>query len=71
MGLDYFAIFYVLSFIFLFMVPEFAERLRFFVQEQYWAPPDFKRLLSAKLKFLTASGKLIKVNLNFSKCVTC
>ncbi|XP_027331385.1 telomere repeat-binding factor 1 isoform X2 [Abrus precatorius] len=32
-----------------------------FIEDQYWAPPDFKRLLSAKLKFLTASGKLIKV----------
>ncbi|MBA0556979.1 hypothetical protein Golob_027039, partial [Gossypium lobatum] len=29
--------------------------------EQYWAPPDFKRLLSAKLKYLTACGRLIKV----------
>ncbi|KAK7246195.1 hypothetical protein RIF29_41055 [Crotalaria pallida] len=32
-----------------------------FIEDQYWAPPDFKRLLSAKLKFLTSSGKLIKV----------
>ncbi|KAM5549668.1 telomere repeat-binding factor 1 [Rosa sericea] len=32
-----------------------------YIEEQYWAPPDFKRLLSAKLKFLTASRKLIKV----------
>ncbi|XP_024017868.1 telomere repeat-binding factor 1 isoform X1 [Morus notabilis] len=32
-----------------------------YIEEQYWAPPDFKRLLSAKLKFLTANGKLIKV----------
>ncbi|XP_057963838.1 telomere repeat-binding factor 1 [Malania oleifera] len=32
-----------------------------YIEEQYWAPPNFKRLLSAKLKFLTASGKLIKV----------
>ncbi|KAF8404870.1 hypothetical protein HHK36_009761 [Tetracentron sinense] len=32
-----------------------------YIQEQFWAPPNFKRLLSAKLKFLTASGKLIKV----------
>ncbi|CAK9186654.1 unnamed protein product [Ilex paraguariensis] len=31
-----------------------------YIEEQYWAPPNFKRLLSAKLKFLTASGKLIK-----------
>ncbi|KAI4295776.1 hypothetical protein L6164_035786 [Bauhinia variegata] len=32
-----------------------------YIEDQYWAPSDFKRLLSAKLKFLTASGKLIKV----------
>lgn len=34
------------------------------LQEQYWAPPDFKRLLSAKLKYLTANGRLIKVNIH-------
>ncbi|TKY72428.1 Telomere repeat-binding factor 1 [Spatholobus suberectus] len=33
-----------------------------FIEDQYWALPDLKRILSAKLKFLTASGKLIKVN---------
>ncbi|XP_039036334.1 telomere repeat-binding factor 1-like isoform X2 [Hibiscus syriacus] len=32
-----------------------------YIEEQYWAPPDFKRLLSAKLKYLTACGRLIKV----------
>ncbi|THG14555.1 hypothetical protein TEA_002587 [Camellia sinensis var. sinensis] len=32
-----------------------------YIEEQYWAPPNFKRSLSAKLKFLTASGKLIKM----------
>lgn len=32
-----------------------------FIEENYWAPPNFKRLLSSKLKFLTGSGKLIKV----------
>ncbi|KAI4298579.1 hypothetical protein L6164_032120 [Bauhinia variegata] len=32
-----------------------------YMEDQYWAPSDFKRLLSAKLKFLMASGKLIKV----------
>ncbi|XP_026661766.2 single myb histone 6-like [Phoenix dactylifera] len=32
-----------------------------YIEEQYWLPLDFKRLLSAKLKALTASGKLIKV----------
>ncbi|RVW82467.1 hypothetical protein CK203_046251 [Vitis vinifera] len=30
--------------------------------DQYRAPPNFKRLLSAKLKFFTTNGKLIKVN---------
>eukprot|EP00262_Sarcandra_glabra_P013663 TRINITY_DN3849_c0_g1_i1.p1 TRINITY_DN3849_c0_g1~~TRINITY_DN3849_c0_g1_i1.p1 ORF type:complete len:299 (-),score=71.83 TRINITY_DN3849_c0_g1_i1:17-913(-) len=34
-----------------------------YIEDQYsWTPPDFKRLLSAKLKALTASRKLIKVN---------
>ncbi|KAG2242064.1 hypothetical protein Bca52824_096093 [Brassica carinata] len=32
-----------------------------YIQEQYHAPPDFKRLLSAKLKYLTARWQLIKV----------
>ncbi|XP_020092920.1 single myb histone 5 isoform X1 [Ananas comosus] len=32
-----------------------------YIEDQYWPPPDFKRLLSAKLKALTSSGKLIKV----------
>ncbi|XP_024006351.1 telomere repeat-binding factor 1 isoform X2 [Eutrema salsugineum] len=32
-----------------------------YIEEQYHAPPDFKRLLSTKLKFLTGSGKLVKV----------
>ncbi|XP_047307322.1 telomere repeat-binding factor 1 [Impatiens glandulifera] len=32
-----------------------------FIEEQYWSPPNFKRLLSAKLKYLTANGKLIKM----------
>ncbi|KAI9181842.1 hypothetical protein LWI28_019222 [Acer negundo] len=32
-----------------------------YIEEQYWSPPDFKRLLSAKLKYLAATGKLIKV----------
>lgn len=36
-------------------------RLLFVLQEQYWAPPDFKRLLTAKLKYLAATGRLIKV----------
>ncbi|XP_068659487.1 single myb histone 6-like isoform X1 [Aristolochia californica] len=32
-----------------------------YIEEQYGAPPNFKSLLSSKLKGLTASGKLIKV----------
>ncbi|KAG9439103.1 hypothetical protein H6P81_019268 [Aristolochia fimbriata] len=32
-----------------------------YIEDQYWAPPNFERLLSAKLKSLTANGKLIKV----------
>ncbi|KAK1359044.1 MYB transcription factor [Heracleum sosnowskyi] len=32
-----------------------------YIEEQYWAPPNFKRLLSAKLKFLTNTGRLIKM----------
>uniref|UniRef100_A0A7N1A1T9 MYB transcription factor n=2 Tax=Kalanchoe fedtschenkoi TaxID=63787 RepID=A0A7N1A1T9_KALFE len=32
-----------------------------YIEEQYWAPPNFKRLLSAKLKFFVSSGKLVKV----------
>ncbi|XVF01397.1 hypothetical protein REPUB_Repub04eG0085700 [Reevesia pubescens] len=32
-----------------------------YIEEQYWTPPEFKRLLSAKLKYLTACGRLIKV----------
>nr|QSD99606.1 MYB family transcription factor [Melilotus albus] len=33
-----------------------------FIEDQYWPPADFKKLLSAKLKHLTSHGKLIKVN---------
>ncbi|KAB2617717.1 telomere repeat-binding factor 1-like [Pyrus ussuriensis x Pyrus communis] len=31
------------------------------IEEQYWAPPKLKKLLSSKLKNMTATGKLIKV----------
>ncbi|KAG8364190.1 hypothetical protein BUALT_Bualt19G0101200 [Buddleja alternifolia] len=31
-----------------------------YIEDQYWAPPNFKRILSAKLKHLAATGKLIK-----------
>lgn len=33
-----------------------------YIEGQYWAPKDFYHLLSAKLKDLTNSGKLIRVN---------
>nr|GMD87652.1 telomere repeat-binding factor 1-like [Ipomoea batatas] len=33
-----------------------------YIEDQYWAPPNFKRLLSAKLKYLTATGKLMKMS---------
>ncbi|BAF05356.1 single myb histone 2 [Oryza sativa Japonica Group] len=33
-----------------------------YIEEQYWPPEDFQRLLSTKLKALVATGKLIKVN---------
>ncbi|KAL7119135.1 hypothetical protein ACP275_02G044400 [Erythranthe tilingii] len=32
-----------------------------YIEDQYWAPPNFKRILSAKLKHLAAAGKLIKI----------
>ncbi|XP_050212134.1 telomere repeat-binding factor 1 [Mercurialis annua] len=32
-----------------------------YIEEQYWPPHEFKRILSAKLKYLTSNGKLIKV----------
>lgn len=32
-----------------------------YIEDKFWAPTDFKRILSAKLKYLTACGKLIKV----------
>ncbi|KAL6882009.1 hypothetical protein ACP4OV_011481 [Aristida adscensionis] len=33
-----------------------------YIEEQYWPPADFQRLLSTKLKALVSSGKLMKVN---------
>ncbi|KAL9240144.1 hypothetical protein vseg_014397 [Gypsophila vaccaria] len=36
-----------------------------YIEDQYWAPPDFNRVLSAKLKFLTSSGKLLRVKRNY------
>ncbi|XP_016553244.1 telomere repeat-binding factor 1 isoform X4 [Capsicum annuum] len=38
-----------------------------YIEAQYWAPPNFKRLLSGKLKYLTATGKLIKIDLELAK----
>ncbi|KAJ7952749.1 telomere repeat-binding factor 1-like [Quillaja saponaria] len=32
-----------------------------YIEEQYWSPPNLKKILSTKLKHMTASGKLIKV----------
>ncbi|KAK1277912.1 Telomere repeat-binding factor 1 [Acorus gramineus] len=32
-----------------------------YIEDQYWAPPNFKELLQLKLRALTASGRLIKV----------
>ncbi|KAK6143634.1 hypothetical protein DH2020_023982 [Rehmannia glutinosa] len=32
-----------------------------YIEDQYWAPPNFKRILSAKLKHMSAMGKLIKM----------
>ncbi|KAL6494642.1 hypothetical protein OROGR_031442 [Orobanche gracilis] len=32
-----------------------------YIEDQYWAPPNFKRILSAKLKKIVATGKLIKL----------
>ncbi|KAL9258321.1 Telomere repeat-binding factor 1-like protein [Drosera capensis] len=31
-----------------------------YIEDQYWAPPQFKKLLSAKLKLLVSNGKLIR-----------
>ena len=32
-----------------------------YIEEQYWAPENLRKLLATKLKFLTAKGTLIKV----------
>ncbi|KAL8158790.1 hypothetical protein V2J09_000327 [Rumex salicifolius] len=36
-----------------------------YIEDQYWAPADFKRTLSATLRFLTSSGKLIRAKRNY------
>ncbi|VFQ78260.1 unnamed protein product [Cuscuta campestris] len=41
-----------------------------YIEDQYWAPPDFKRLLSAKLKYLTATGKLVKMKRKYTIAMT-
>ncbi|KAL8151785.1 hypothetical protein V2J09_021593 [Rumex salicifolius] len=33
-----------------------------YIKENYWEPPDFKKLVSSKLKFMTLNGKLVKAN---------
>ncbi|XP_051147021.1 telomere repeat-binding factor 1 isoform X3 [Andrographis paniculata] len=32
-----------------------------YIEDQYWAPANFKRILSAKLKHLAANGRLVKI----------
>ncbi|CAL4962908.1 unnamed protein product [Urochloa decumbens] len=36
-----------------------------YIEDQYWPPADFPRLLSTKLKAMVNSGKLMKVNLKY------
>ncbi|XP_057824955.2 telomere repeat-binding factor 1 [Cryptomeria japonica] len=36
-----------------------------YIEETHTAPPNFRRLLSSKLKSLTASGKLVKIRHNY------
>ncbi|KAF9594427.1 hypothetical protein IFM89_031029 [Coptis chinensis] len=38
------------------------SNIAMYIEDQYNTPPNFKRILSPKLKALAASGKLIKVN---------
>ncbi|GFP99410.1 telomere repeat-binding factor 1 [Phtheirospermum japonicum] len=37
-----------------------------YIEDQYWAPPNFRRILSGKLKHMSAMGKLFKVKRRFS-----
>ncbi|GMH06354.1 hypothetical protein Nepgr_008194 [Nepenthes gracilis] len=32
-----------------------------FIEERYWAPPNFKKIVCSKLKFMATNGKLLKV----------
>nr|GMC87708.1 telomere repeat-binding factor 1-like [Ipomoea batatas] len=41
-----------------------------YIEDQYWAPPNFKRLLSAKLKYLTATEKLVKMKRKYRIATT-
>ncbi|GJN05478.1 hypothetical protein PR202_ga23106 [Eleusine coracana subsp. coracana] len=41
-----------------------------YIEEQYWPPSDFDHILSAKLRELTTSGKLIKVISIFNQTKT-
>ncbi|KAF6173076.1 hypothetical protein GIB67_009996 [Kingdonia uniflora] len=38
------------------------DDIAIYIEDQYNAPPNFNKVLSAKLKVMTASGKLIKVD---------
>ncbi|XP_073140478.1 telomere repeat-binding factor 1 [Henckelia pumila] len=41
-----------------------------YIEDQYWAPPNFKRILSAKLRHLATNGKLIKMKRKYRIAVT-
>ncbi|KAL2900644.1 Telomere repeat-binding factor 1 [Bienertia sinuspersici] len=43
--------------------PKGSDRnaIALYIEERYWAPPNFSKLLASKLKFMTAHGQLVKV----------
>ncbi|XP_022876331.1 telomere repeat-binding factor 1 isoform X1 [Olea europaea var. sylvestris] len=41
-----------------------------YIEDQYWAPPNFKRMLSGKLKHFVANGKLIKMKRKYRMAPT-
>ncbi|KAI3448190.1 hypothetical protein Pfo_004855 [Paulownia fortunei] len=41
-----------------------------YIEDQYWAPPNFKRILSAKLKHMSAMGKLTKMKRKYTIAAT-
>ncbi|KAL3843846.1 hypothetical protein ACJIZ3_001249 [Penstemon smallii] len=41
-----------------------------YIEDQYWAPPNFKRILSGKLKRMAAAGKLIKMKRKYRIATT-